>query len=152
MTQPYLLLADAVLVIHLGVVAFVVGGLAAILIGNLRDWGWVNGWWFRAAHLAAIAVVAAEAWLGLACPLTTLEAWLRDQGGAPIHAESFVGYWVQRLLFYRAPWWVFALAYSAFAGLVILAWWRFPPRRNDVRTDMGRPAGRLRTPDDERAP
>lgn len=152
MDLPYLLLADIVVLAHLGVVTFVVGGLGLIIAGNRLAWDWVNGWWFRAIHLGAIAVVAAEAWLGVTCPLTTLEAWLRDQGGAPIHAESFVGYWVQRLLFYSAPWWVFALAYSAFAGLVILAWWRFPPRRKDTRKAVRGLADRQHPPDDERAP
>jgi membrane protein implicated in regulation of membrane protease activity len=32
-------------------------------------------------------------------------------------------------LYYEAPFWVFTLAYTAFAILVLLAWWRFPPRR-----------------------
>jgi hypothetical protein len=35
---------------------------------------------------------------------------------------------VHRLLYYDAPWWVFTLAYTAFALLVLLAWWYFPPR------------------------
>ncbi len=131
--QVFLRLADSVLALHLAVVAFVVGGLVFIIIGNLLRWRWVNALWFRLAHLAAIAVVAAEAWFGVTCPLTTLEMWLRAKSGAATaatHSESFVGYWLHRLLFYSAPPWVFALAYSVFALLVVGAWFRFPPHSN----------------------
>ena len=60
-----LLLADAVLVIHVGIAAFVVAGLLLVIAGNLSHWGWVNNAWFRVAHLAAIGIVVAEssAWI-----------------------------------------------------------------------------------------
>ena len=128
-TVPYRLLADAVLVIHFGVVLFVVGGLAVVVVGNRLRWHWVNGWWFRLAHLAAIAIVVAQAWLGRLCPLTTLESWLRTHAGTPAYTESFVDHWVQRLIFYEAPLRVFAIVYTVFGLLVLAAWWRFPPRR-----------------------
>ena len=129
----YRQLADAVLALHFAVVTFVVGGLVLIIIGNFAHWRWVNALWFRLAHLAAIAVVAAEAWLGIACPLTTLEWWLRVKAGATTglaYSESFVGYWLHRLLFYSAPPWVFVLAYSVFALMVVVAWFCFPPHSN----------------------
>ena len=124
---PYALLADAVLVLHAAVVLFVVGGLVLVLLGNWRGWPWVNRPWFRLAHLAAITVVVAESWLGLTCPLTTLEWWLRARAGMAPYETSFIAYWLQTLLFYEAPWWVFALAYTVFGALVAAAWWRFPP-------------------------
>jgi hypothetical protein len=127
--MPYQLLADAVLVLHVGVVLFVVGGLAAILAGNRLRWGWVNRWGFRLAHLAAIGVIVAQAWLGQLCPLTTLEAWLRTQAGAPAYQGSFIEHWLQRLIYFDAPAWAFTLAYTAFAALVVLAWRKYPPRR-----------------------
>lgn len=126
---PWQLLANTVLALHLAVVGFVVGGLAAIVAGNLRGWPWVNRWAFRLAHAAAIGVVVAEAWLGLACPLTTLELWLRAQAGSAPYAGGFIEHWLQALLYYDAPAWVFTLAYTAFAGLVAFTWIRFPPRR-----------------------
>jgi len=126
---PYPLLADAVLALHVGIVAFVVGGLAAIIAGNFRGWAWVNRPGFRALHAAAIAIVVAEAWLGLACPLTTLEMWLRAQGGGSTYAGGFIEHWLQALLYWDAPPWVFTAAYTAFAALVAFTWIRFPPRR-----------------------
>ena len=130
--MPYQFLADAVLLLHFGVVLFVVGGLVVVVAGNRFGWHWVNAWWFRLAHLAAIAVIAVQAWLGRYCPLTILESWLRVQAGSAAYDRSFIEHWVQRLLYYDAPLWVFALIYTAFAALVVLAWWRFPPRRGRV--------------------
>lgn len=127
--MPYRLLADTVLVLHVAVVLSVVGGLVAVLVGNRRGWRWVNRFGFRLAHLLAIAVVAAQAWLGVLCPLTTLEMWLRAQAGQAVHGISFIEHGLQRLLYVDAPWWAFVWTYTAFAALVLWAWWRFPPQR-----------------------
>jgi hypothetical protein len=127
--RTIVVLANAVLVLHVAIVLFVVGGLLLIVWGNWRRWRWVNAWWFRLAHLAAIGTVVAEAWLGVTCPLTTLEAWLRVRAGASVYGGGFIEHWLQRLLYYDAPAWVFTLGYTLFALLVVLAWWRFPPRR-----------------------
>jgi len=126
---PYQLLADAVLVVHFGVVLFVVGGLGAVVAGNRLGWRWVNGRGFRLAHLAAIGIVVAQAWLGQRCPLTTLESWLRVRAGSPGYETSFIEHWLQRIVYYEAPLWMFALAYTVFAIMVVAAWWYFPPQR-----------------------
>lgn len=124
------LLADLVLTFHLGVVIFVVVGLPVILIGNRLGWAWVNGMTWRFLHLVAIGVVALQAWLGRYCPLTYLEIWLREQAGQPAYEASFIQHWVERLIYFEAPLWVFAMIYTAFGLLVVWAWWRFPPRRH----------------------
>ncbi len=126
----YQWLADGVLAVHVGVVAFVVFGLALTIAGNLRGWRWVNALGFRLAHLAAIGVVAAQAWLGATCPLTSIEMWLRVQARADTYQGSFIEHWLQRLLYYEAPAWVFTLGYTVFALLVVATWWRYPPRRS----------------------
>lgn len=135
---PYQLLADLVLSLHVAIVAFVVGGLVIIVAGNLRRWHWVNALWFRATHLACIAVVVAEAWLGVVCPLTTLEMWLRTQARTSTYSGSFIEHWLQRILYYDAPGWVFTLVYTLFGLAVAATWWFFPPglkRRNrDTKT------------------
>jgi hypothetical protein len=133
--MPYRLLADAVLVLHFGVVLFVVGGLVLVLLGNALGWAWVNRLSFRLAHLAAIAVVVAQAWLGQLCPLTILESWLRVQAGGAAYRQSFIEHWLQRIVYWDAPPWAFTVAYTAFGALVLLVWWRYPPRRSeDTRT------------------
>ena len=132
--MPYRLLADVVLVLHLGVIVFVVGGLACILVGNRANiWPWVNSLGYRLAHLAAIGVVASQAWLGQECPLTTLESWLRVQSGATGYEKGFIEYWVQWLIFFRAPNWVFTAIYTGFAALVIAVWVAYPPVRHSKK-------------------
>lgn len=125
---PYQFLADVVLALHFGIVAFVIGALVLIVAGNLRSWPWVNAPWFRLVHLAFIAAVVAESWFGITCPITSLEMWLRAKAGASTYGISFIEYWLQRALYYEAPAWVFTLSYSVFGLLVVAIWWYFPPR------------------------
>lgn len=129
----YRILADIVLVTHAAVVVFVVGGLVLVIVGNVRHWRWVNSLMFRLAHLAAVAVVVVQAWLGHLCPLTVLESWLREQAGDAPYAAGFVEHWVQRILFYAAPFWVFVVVYTLFGLLVAATWWYFPPARTGGR-------------------
>jgi hypothetical protein len=117
-------LADLVLIVHFLFVAFVVGGLALIWIGAAAGWGWVRNFWFRIAHLAAIAFVAGEALLGIWCPLTVWEAQLRGAGVE----KSFVAGWVHRVLFYDFPERVFTIVYVLFAFAVAATLWLVPPR------------------------
>ena len=133
MQKFYQPLADAVLILHTSIVVFIVVGLLLILIGGVRKWAWVVNPWFRVAHLVGIGTVVLQAWLGVLCPLTTLEMWLRQQAGSLIYRESFIQYWLQKILFYQAPLWVFAVAYTAFALLVLMAWLKFPPTFKSVK-------------------
>ena len=119
------MLADALLFFHFCIAAFIAAGLILIWIGASLSWRWVRNPWFRYLHLAAIVFVAAEALLGMACPLTAWEDALR--GGAS--ADSFIGRWVRRLLFYQAPEWVFTAAYAAWAAATAATLALVPPRR-----------------------
>lgn len=129
------LLADLVLALHVLFVAFVVLGLALIVIGGVRGWGWVRQRRFRQVHLAAIGFVVIEAWLGRICPLTDLEAFLRDGAEAGRYESGFIAHWLSRLLYVDAPPWAFVLAYTAFGAAVVGAWFLLPPARSSRRTD-----------------
>jgi len=118
-------LADAILVVHFLIAAFIVGGLLVTWVGAARGWRWVRNPWFRYAHLGAIVFVAGEALLGIACPLTVWEDLLR--GG--VRPESFVGRWVRRFLYYEVPQSVFTVIYVAWAAATALTLWLVPPRR-----------------------
>jgi len=120
--------ADALLVVHFALAAFIVGGLVVVWIGAACDWWWVRNPWFRYAHLAAIVFVAVEALLGYACPLTLWEDLLR--GG--IRPESFVGRWMVRLLYYQAPEWVFTALYALWAGATLVTLRLVPPKKKSA--------------------
>ena len=120
---------------HASFVAFVVLGLLLVIVGGCLNWAWIRNAWFRSIHLLAIAVVATQTWLGVFCPLTTLEMWLRRQAGEAGYEGSFIQFWLQRLLYYDAPSWVFGLTYSVFGFLVLLAMIKFPPSFFRSKTD-----------------
>lgn len=123
------LLADAVGVTHAIYIAFIAIGFALILAGIVMRWEWVRGLWFRLAHMLAILLVCAESLGGMACPLTKLESHLRALGGETGYAGDFVGYWIDRLIYYDLPAWMFGLAYIAFGLLVVATFVIAPPGR-----------------------
>ncbi|MGM0951877.1 MAG: DUF2784 domain-containing protein [Pseudomonadota bacterium] len=125
----FLIFADLLLVLHTLLVAFVILGLLATLIGYVRNWQWVRNYWFRLGHLVVIAVVVLQSWLGVLCPLTSWEMALRERAGEGGYDGSFIEYWLQSLLYYSAPDWVFILAYTVFGALVVLSWFLVRPRR-----------------------
>lgn len=122
-------MADLVVAIHAAYIAFVVVGFIAIIVGGALGWRWVRNFALRVAHLIAIALVLAESIAGLACPLTTLENALRARAGQPGYATSFLGYWLDRLIFYAAPGWVFVALYAGFTIAVAATFWLVPPKR-----------------------
>ncbi|MGA2031553.1 MAG: DUF2784 domain-containing protein [Thermoguttaceae bacterium] len=125
----YRLLADLIVLVHFAYVAFVLLGMAAILAGIVRRWQWIGNFWFRLLHFLAIALVAAEALLGITCPLTDWEDRLRTAAGDTGQAGSFVGRWVHALMFCDAPEWVFTACYCLFALAVLVTLVLAPPRR-----------------------
>ena len=124
----YRVAADAILVTHVLFVAFVISGLILIVVGHFRSWSWVHNPWFRLTHLAAIGVVVLQAWLGRVCPLTIWEMALRRRAGESGYEGSFVAHWLQRVLYYDLPWWVFVVCYTVFGLLVVASWVWVRPR------------------------
>ena len=119
-------LADAVLVLHVLIVLFIVGGLIAIWAGAVLEHVWVRNRAFRVLHLVAIGVVAILAALDVPCPLTVLEDRLRTGGTVE---QGFVQRWVSHWLYYDFPVWMFAVAYVVFLLIVAITWRCIPPRR-----------------------
>lgn len=126
--SAYALAADAILLLHFSFVGFVIGGLIAVLAGHVLNWAWVRNPWFRSAHLAATLYVALQAWAGAICPLTRWEMALREKAGDTVYSGAFIARWLESLLYYRAPEWVFILAYTVFGLLVLACWFWVRPR------------------------
>ena len=124
----YRLMADSLLLLHVLFVLFVVAGLLVVYLGWFFGWAWVRNPWFRVAHLLGIGVVVVQSWLGMICPLTVWEMSLRAKAGDRVYEGSFVSHWLQTLLYYEAPFWVFVLIYTLFGGLVLASWFIVRPR------------------------
>jgi len=123
--------ADAILVLHVAFVVFVIGGQILILHGWRVGWSWTRNALFRLTHLVVVVFVVLETWLNFACPLTILENWLRVSAGQTVYEDiGCIAHWLQKLLFYAAPSWMFDLVYTAFALAVLVSFALYPPRGN----------------------
>jgi hypothetical protein len=85
----YRCLADAVVLVHLSFVAFVVAGGLIVL-------RWPRAAWL---HVPAVLWGVAIEWSGAICPLTPLEVMLRRWGGEAGYSGGFVEHTVLPLLY-----------------------------------------------------
>ena len=87
--MPYRLLADALLVLHLGFVLFVV--LGGLLVLRRPRLAWL--------HLPAVVWGAAIEFTGGICPLTPLENRWRVQAGGSGYQGGFIEHYVTAALY-----------------------------------------------------
>jgi len=85
----YRALADGVLVVHLGFIAFVV--LGGLLVRRRRGMAWV--------HLPCVVYGAAIELRGWICPLTPLENRLRALGGERGYEGGFIEHYLLPLVY-----------------------------------------------------
>jgi uncharacterized protein DUF2784 len=85
----YRILADLVLVLHLGFVVFVV-------LGGLLVLRWPA---IMALHLPAAVWGVVIEFTGWLCPLTPLENWLRVRGGELGYSGGFIEHYIQPVLY-----------------------------------------------------
>ena len=121
-------LGQLVLAVHLVVIAFNVAGLVAIPLGAWRGWTFVRLRWLRFLHLGSICVVALQAAFGRACFLTDWQAALTGEGAR----DPLIMRWINSLVFYDIPMWVFTAAYGAVLAYALALWWIVPPTRGIV--------------------
>jgi Protein of Unknown function (DUF2784) len=88
----YSILADIVVVLHLGFVLFV-------LFGGLLILKWPKMMWL---HLPALVWGALVEFTGWICPLTPLEHWLKTQGGESAHTGDFIARYFLPILYPEA--------------------------------------------------
>lgn len=135
--QGNALLAGAVLAVHVVVIVFNVVGLVAVPVGAWLGWRWVRVRWWRALHLAALAAVAGQALMGRVCFLTVWQASLLGPGAS---RAPLVMRWVNRVIYWNVPIWVFAALYAAVFLYAVALWWLVPPRPRRAGT-RPRPVG-----------
>ena len=116
----YGFLADLMVFVHVLYVAFVIGGQLLIWAGWPLGWKWIRNFWFRIAHLAAIAYVVYEQAMDIRCALSIWEEHFRALAGQPTTGETFLGRMLHSILFYDAEPWVFSAIYYSTGSLVLL--------------------------------
>jgi len=119
--------ATLILLVHLAIVVFNVFGLVVIPFGKWLDWAFVRGFWWRFAHVLTLAVVALQAVLGRACFLTIWETALRASAD-PAEPVPMIATWVNGVLYWPLPLWLFAAGYVAVLLYALLLWRWVPPR------------------------
>jgi len=122
--MPYALLADAVLLLHLAFVAFVVAGAAL-----LPRWPSLV-----ALHLPACAWAAYVEFSGTVCPLTPLENLLLTRAGQSGYQGGFIDHYLLPLLYPDAlardtQFWLGATLLLLNAVLYGRWWWLARQRR-----------------------
>lgn len=118
--------ADVILAAHVAIILFNLFGLVAVPLGAVYGWRFVRIAWWRLLHVALLAAVAAQASLGRACILTLWQAAL---SGAAADQAPLVARWVNRVIYWRLPIWVFAALYAAVFVYALVLFWIVPPRR-----------------------
>ncbi len=103
----YLVLADATVWLHLGWIAFLV--LGVVPGRRIR--------WVRRLHLAGLGLAVALTASGWLCPLTHLEVWLLQQGGATGYSGTFLGRLAETVVYAPVPRWAVLAAAVVWTGL-----------------------------------
>ncbi len=71
------MLADIILILHFLVVIFITVGFLLIPIGYYYDWSWIKNFKLRLFHFGLMFIVTFETLVGITCPLTSIENYLR---------------------------------------------------------------------------
>lgn len=87
--MPYQILADLIVIFHLGFVLFAVFG--GFLVFKWKKFAWL--------HVPAFLWAALIEFAGWICPLTPLENRLRELAGATSYRTDFVGHYLLPLLY-----------------------------------------------------
>jgi hypothetical protein len=87
--MAYRVLADAVLIVHLAFILFVVLGGWLVALRPKLVW----------LHLPVVVWGALVEFMGWTCPLTPLENWLRDRGGETGYSGGFIDHYLTPLMY-----------------------------------------------------
>jgi hypothetical protein len=109
-------IAETILVVHFAIIAFNVLGLFVIPIGAALRWRIVRIAWLRLLHLAILAIVAGQAVAGRACFLTV---WQNELTGNRTAPELVIAHWIDGLIYWNLPIWVFAIIYCGVFAYVL---------------------------------
>ena len=122
----YKLAADAVVLLHLGFVLFVVAG--GLLVFRWR--------WIALLHLPAVVWAVLLEFYGWLCPLTPLELSLRVAGGQAGYSSGFVEHYILPVLYPAELDMALQIAMGCFVIVINIAlygWLLWRLNRQDMR-------------------
>ncbi len=107
--MAYSAVADLVVIVHFGFMAFVA-------LGGFLAWRWR---WLIWSHVAAVMWAVGSVTVGYDCPLTPLEKQLRRWAGEGAYAGGFVDRYIEDVVY---PERYTSLVQVAIAAAVLVAW------------------------------
>ena len=126
--SKYLLAADVILLIHFLFVAFVVLGFIFIWIGYFTKQKFAKNAKFRICHIVAMGIVLCESLIGMICPFTEWENYLRVRGGQDqVYETGFMKEWIHKIMFFDFSELTFVIVYALFFALILLTFRVIPP-------------------------
>jgi hypothetical protein len=119
-----MILAETILAAHVAIILFNVFGLIAVPLGAHCGWRFVRIRWWRVLHLVLLGTVAVQAVVGRACFLTLWQAAAAEEAESP---TPLIMGWVNRMIYWPLPIWVFAALYLLVFGYALALLWLVPP-------------------------
>ena len=119
--MAYRLLADLVMVVHFGFIAFVV-------VGGLAAWRWP---WLIWVHVPAAVWGLAIVVVGTPCPLTWMENWARERAGQQkLEPTGFIDTYLEGVIYPEDH----APVLQSLAAVAVLVSWVVLAYRHRPRT------------------
>lgn len=118
----YVVLANAVFVLHLLVIGYLLGGSAFVLTKYASDYPFI-----RSLHLLFVGITVISQIVFLGCPLVELEAYFRRKYNPDYsYHGSFTVYLIEKMSGVTVPVEIVTLATFAIAAIAVSAWliWR----------------------------
>lgn len=120
--MPWKLAADAVVVLHLLWILFIVFGA---LVGR-----WIA--WMKWLHIGALTFSMCLQLFRWTCPLTYLEVWLRSRHDPDLgYAGDFLAHYAEHLVYLPVPQEAVLIVTVVVVGVSVRAYWP-SPRRGSV--------------------
>ena len=102
-------------------------GFVLIPIGYHYDWSWIKNFKLRLFHFGLMFLVTFETLVGITCPLTSIENYLRGIN----NSKSFISFWIEKIIYWDFPTSFFIFLYFVFLGWTLLMWKIYPPKFKD---------------------
>ena len=96
-----------------------------LVIKTTKDW--IKNFKLRLFHFGLMFLVTFETLVGITCPLTSIENYLRGIN----NSKSFISFWIEKIIYWDFPTSFFIFLYFVFFGWTLIMWKIYPPKFKD---------------------